>query len=90
MRRTVAPREQLPVANHQLVIGPICEHPMLPGKTRMYYCHGCGLSFLVCGKQVVVLDATGKRVDREEGLRLSETNPCSALLEFASAAPFAA
>lgn len=78
--------ERLGNLRHELVIGPLCDHPSLKRKARLYYCIGCKWSLLVCGSKIVMLDENRKPADAE-GIDRSDTTeagPCPVLDAFAS------
>ena len=74
---------------HQFVIGPLCNNSLSSDKARLYYCLKCKWMFLVCGRNVAVLDECGEPIVVEESLRRFHTfeeGPCPVLKSFAAAA----
>lgn len=70
------------VLRHEFVIGPQRESPMFQRKARLYYCIRCKWSFLVCERQVIVLDEHGKPMVGALGSERFETfdqGPCPGL-----------
>jgi len=77
-------------SRHEFVIGPLFHSPLFDRQARLYHCVGCRWTFLVCGSQVVVLDADSKPMTRaDSGDRFStfENGPCPALTMLESTAP---
>lgn len=63
------PSSALKLLRHEFVIGPQRESPMFRRKARLYHCMRCKWSFLVCERQVIVLDEHGNPMS---GARSSE------------------
>jgi hypothetical protein len=67
---------------HAFVIGPSHFNPRFGRRGRLYYCYRCKWNFLVCGKEVLVLDNCGRPLAGDESARRFTTfalGPCPVL-----------
>lgn len=81
-KRSLAAPPARRALRHEFVIGPPSDNPLFQRKARLYFCIRCKWSFLVCERQIIVLDKHGTPLtgaQSSERFNTLESGPCLAL-----------